>query len=338
MLTPYPMPYDASPKRYDNASFYARCGRSGLLLPRISLGLWHNFGGVDPLENQRALVRRAFDLGVTHFDLANNYGPPPGSAEENFGKLLATDLAAYRDEIIISTKAGYRMQPGPYGEWGSRKYLLSSLDASLRRMGLDYVDIFYHHRPDANSPLEESMGALASAVQSGKALYVGVSNYDAPTTARAAKILRDLGVPALIHQPVYNMFNRWIEPALLDTLAAEGMGCIPFSPLAQGLLTNRYLGGIPADSRAASANSPFLNADRVTPETVAKVQKLAAIATERGQTLAQLALAWVLRDSRVTTALIGASKISQLEDCVGAAANTHFSSEELAAIDAILAG
>lgn len=330
------MPYDASAKRYDNAAFYARCGRSGLLLPRISLGLWHNFGGVDSFENGRAIVRRAFDLGVTHFDLANNYGPPPGSAEENFGKLLATDLAPYRDEIIVSTKAGYRMQPGPYGEWGSRKYLLASLDASLRRLGLDYVDIFYHHRPDPSTPLEESMGALAQAVRSGRALYVGVSNYDAPTTARAAQILREMGVPALIHQPVYNMFNRWIEPALLDTLASEGMGCIPFSPLAQGLLTNRYLGGIPADSRAANANSPFLNADRVTPEVLAKIQKLGALAAERGQSLAQLALAWVLRDPRVTTALIGASKISQLEDCVGAAANTRFSGEELARIDAIL--
>jgi L-glyceraldehyde 3-phosphate reductase len=332
------MPYAAAPTRYDTPAFFARCGRSGLLLPRISLGLWHNFGGVDSLENQRALVRRAFDLGVTHFDLANNYGPPPGSAEENFGHLLALDLLPYRDEIIVSTKAGYRMQPGPYGEWGSRKYLLSSLDASLKRLGLDYVDIFYHHRPDPNTPLEESMGALAHAVRSGKALYVGISNYDAPTTARAAKILRDLGVPALIHQPCYNLFNRWIEPALLDTLEQEGMGCIPFSPLAQGLLTNRYLGGIPADSRAANAHSPFLNSDRVTPELLAKVQKLAVLATERGQTLAQLALAWVLRDSRVTTALIGASKISQLEDCVGAAANTDFGSEELARIETILAG
>ena len=331
------MPYDASPARYDNPAFFARCGRSGLLLPRISLGLWHNFGGVDPFENGRAIVRRAFDLGVTHFDLANNYGPPPGSAEENFGKILTLDLAPYRDELIISTKAGYRMGPGPYGEWGSRKYLLSSLDQSLKRMGLEYVDIFYHHRPDPHTPLEETMGALAQAVRSGKALYAAISNYDAPTTARAAQILREMGVPALIHQPVYNMFNRWIEPALLPTLEREGMGCIPFSPLAQGLLTNRYLGGIPADSRAANANSPFLNADRVTPEILAKVQKLGALAQERGQSLAQLALAWVLRDARVTTALIGASKISQLEDCVGSAANTHFTSEELARIEEILA-
>jgi L-glyceraldehyde 3-phosphate reductase len=331
------MPYDAAPARYDQASFFARCGRSGLLLPRISLGLWHNFGGVDSLENQRALVRRAFDLGVTHFDLANNYGPPPGSAEENFGRLLATDLHPYRDELVVSTKAGYRMHPGPYGEWGSRKHLLSSLDASLRRLGLDHVDIFYHHRPDPHTPLEESMGALAHAVRSGKALYVGLSNYDAPTTARAARILRELGAPALIHQPVYNLFNRWVEPELLGVLEREGMGCIPFSPLAQGLLTNRYLGGIPADSRAANAHSPFLNADRVTPELVAKIQKLGALAQERGQSLAQMALAWVLRDKRVTTALIGASKVSQIEDCVGAAAHTHFGSEELARIDSILA-
>jgi L-glyceraldehyde 3-phosphate reductase len=329
------MPYDASPARYDTPSFFARCGRSGLLLPRISLGLWHNFGGVDCLENGRAIVRRAFDLGVTHFDLANNYGPPPGSAEENFGKLLAQDLAPYRDELILSTKAGYRMHPGPYGDWGSRKYLLSSLDASLRRLRLDYVDIFYHHRPDPHTPLEESMGALASAVRSGKALYVGLSNYDAPTTARAARILRDLGTPALIHQPIYNLFNRWIEPELLPTLEREGVGCIPFSPLAQGLLTDRYLAGIPDDARAAKAHG-FLKADRITPELLAKVEKLGALARERGQTLAQLALAWVLRDARVTTALIGASKVSQLEDCVGAAAQTHFSTDELVRIDAIL--
>lgn len=330
------MPYNAAPARYDNPAFLARCGRSGLFLPRISLGLWHNFGGVDAFENGRAIVRRAFDLGVTHFDLANNYGPPAGSAEEGFGRMLALDLAPYRDELVISTKAGYRMWPGPYGEWGSRKYLLASLDQSLKRMGLDYVDIFYSHRFDPHTPLEETMGALATAVKSGKALYAGISSYDAPTTARAAKILRELGVPALIHQPVYNMFNRWIEPALLDTLAAEGMGCIPFSPLAQGLLTNRYLQGIPDDARAAKAHG-FLKASGVTPEVLAKVQKLGEVARERDQSLAQLALAWVLRDSRVTTALIGASKISQLEDCVGAAAHTHFSAEELARIDAILA-
>jgi L-glyceraldehyde 3-phosphate reductase len=330
------MPYDAAPTRYDQTAFFARCGRSGLFLPRISLGLWHNFGGVDAFENGRAIVRRAFDLGVTHFDLANNYGPPPGSAEEAFGRMLTLDLAPYRNELVISTKAGYRMWPGPYGEWGSRKYLLASLDHSLKRMGLDYVDIFYSHRFDPHTPLEETMGALATAVKSGKALYAGVSSYDAPTTARAAKILRELGVPALIHQPVYNLFNRWIEPALLDTLAAEGMGCIPFSPLAQGLLTNRYLQGIPDDARAAKAHG-FLKASGVTPEVLAKVQKLGELARERDQSLAQLALAWVLRDARVTTALIGASKISQLEDCVGAAAHTHFSAEELARIDAILA-
>ncbi len=330
------MPYDAAPSRYDQPAFFARCGRSGLFLPRISLGLWHNFGGVDAFENGRAIVRRAFDLGVTHFDLANNYGPPPGSAEEAFGRMLTLDLAPYRDELVISTKAGYRMWPGPYGEWGSRKYLLASLDQSLRRMGLDYVDIFYSHRFDPHTPLEETMGALATAVKSGKALYAGVSSYDAPTTARAAKILRDLGVPALIHQPVYNLFNRWIEPALLDTLESEGMGCIPFSPLAQGLLTNRYLQGIPEDARAAKAHG-FLKASGVTPEVLAKVQKLGELARARDQSLAQFALAWVLRDARVTTALIGASKVSQLEDCVGAAAHTHFSAEELARIDAILA-
>lgn len=330
------MPYDAAPARYANPAFFARCGRSGLFLPRISLGLWHNFGGVDEFENGRAIVRRAFDLGVTHFDLANNYGPPPGSAEEAFGRMLTLDLAPYRDELVISTKAGYRMWPGPYGEWGSRKYLLASLDQSLRRLGLDYVDIFYSHRFDPHTPLEETMGALATAVKSGKALYAGISSYDAPTTARAAKILRELGVPALIHQPVYNMFNRWIEPALLDTLATEGLGCIPFSPLAQGLLTNRYLQGIPDDARAAKAHG-FLKASGVTPEVLAKVQQLGEVARERDQSLAQLALAWVLRDPRVTTALIGASKISQLEDCVGAAAHTHFSAEELARIDAILA-
>lgn len=332
------MSYAPAPTRYDNASFFARCGRSGLLLPKISLGLWHNFGGVDSFENGRAIVRRAFDLGVTHFDLANNYGPPPGSAEENFGKILALDLAPHRDELVISTKAGYRMHPGPYGEWGSRKYLLSSLDRSLRRMGLDYVDIFYHHRPDPHTPLEESMGALAQAVRSGKAMYAGVSNYDAPTTARAAALLREMGVPALIHQPVYNLFNRWIEPELLGVLEREGMGCIPFCPLAQGLLTNRYLSGIPQDSRAANVNSPFLNADRVTPEVLAKIQKLNALAQARGQSLARMALAWVLRDARVTTALIGASKVAQVEDCVAAVENTRFGAEELAAIDAILAG
>lgn len=328
--------YSPAPTRYDKSAIYRRCGRSGLRLPLISLGLWHNFGGVDVLENGRAIVRRAFDLGITHFDLANNYGPPPGSAETNFGRIFHDDLAAHRDELIISTKAGYHMWAGPYGDWGSRKYLLSSLDQSLKRLRLDYVDIFYHHRPDADTPLEESMGALAHAVRSGKALYVGLSNYKPEETARAARILRDLGTPALIHQPSYSMFNRWIEPALLDTLDAEGMGCIPFSPLAQGLLTNRYLNGIPEDARAAKSHG-FLKADRITPEVLAKVQKLNAVAQARGQSLAQMALAWTVRDKRVTTALIGASKVSQLEDNFAALQTLDFTSEELAQIDAILA-
>jgi L-glyceraldehyde 3-phosphate reductase len=323
-----------APSRYDKPSLYRRCGRSGLKLPLISLGLWHNFGGVDVFENSRAIALRAFDLGVTHFDLANNYGPPPGSAEENFGKILAADLAAHRDELIISTKAGYHMWPGPYGEWGSRKQLLSSLDQSLRRLRLDYVDIFYHHRPDPDTPLEETLGALAHAVRSGKALYVGLSNYKPEETARAARILRDLGTPALIHQPSYSMFNRWIEPALLDVLATEGMGCIPFSPLAQGLLTNRYLNGIPEDARAAK--NGFLKAERITPELLAKIQKLNALAQARGQSLAQMALAWTVRDPRVTTALIGASKVAQLEDNLKALDTLDFSSDELAQIDTIL--
>ena len=328
--------YSPASTRYDKPSIYRRCGRSGIQLPLISLGLWHNFGGVDVYETGRAIVRRAFDLGITHFDLANNYGPPPGSAEENFGKILCADLAAHRDELIISTKAGYHMWAGPYGEWGSRKYLLSSLDQSLKRMALDYVDIFYHHRPDPNTPLEESMGALAHAVRSGKALYVGLSNYKPDETARAAKILRDLGTPALIHQPRYSMLDRWIEPALLNVLAAEGIGCIPFSPLAQGLLTNRYLAGIPDDARAAKAHG-FLKADRITPEVIAKVKKLNVIAQTRGQSLAQMALAWTVRDPRITTALIGASKVAQLEDNFAALNTLDFTSDELAQIDAILA-
>jgi L-glyceraldehyde 3-phosphate reductase len=328
--------YSPAPDRYAKPSIYRRCGRSGIRLPLISLGLWHNFGGVDVFENGRAIVRRAFDLGITHFDLANNYGPPPGSAEENFGRVLHADFAAHRDELIVSTKAGYHMWAGPYGEWGSRKYLLSSLDQSLKRLKLDYVNIFYHHRPDPNTPLEESMGALAHAVRSGKALYAGLSNYKPEETARAAKILRDLGTPALIHQPSYSMFNRWIEPALLDTLATEGMGCIPFSPLAQGLLANRYLAGIPADARAAKAHG-FLKADRITAATLAKVQKLDAIAQTRGQSLAQMALAWTVRDPRVTTALIGASKVSQLEENFAALQTLDFTFEELARIDAVLA-
>lgn len=323
-----------SPNRYEKPSHYRRCGRSGIKLPLISLGLWHNFGGADVFENGRAITRRAFDLGITHFDLANNYGPPPGSAEENFGKILAADLAAHRDELIISTKAGYHMWAGPYGEWGSRKHLLSSLDQSLRRLRLDYVDIFYHHRPDPDTPLEETMGALAHAIRSGKALYAGLSNYKPEDTARAARILRELGVPALIHQPSYNMFNRWIEPKLLDVLAEHGMGCIPFSPLAQGLLTNRYLAGIPEDSRAAK--NGFLKSDRITPELVAKIQSLNAVAQARGQSLAQMALAWTLRDPRVTTALIGASRVSQLDDNFAALNTLDFTSEELSRIDTIL--
>lgn len=327
-------PYVPAPDRYDVMP-YARCGRSGLKLPRISLGLWHNFGGVDRLENQRAVLRRAFDLGITHFDLANNYGPPPGSAEENFGRLLQTDFAAHRDELIISTKAGYHMWEGPYGEWGSRKYLLSSLDQSLRRMGLDYVDIFYHHRPDVDTPLEESMGALAHAVRSGKALYAGISNYDAKRTREAAARLREMGVPLLIHQPRYNLFDRWVEPELLPTLAEVGAGCIPFSPLAQGLLTNRYLGGIPADSRAAGA-SVFLQPERITPEVLAKVQALNSIAQARDATLAQLAVLWLLRRSEVTTVLIGASKVSQIEDLHAGLGQPPLGSTELAAIERVV--
>jgi L-glyceraldehyde 3-phosphate reductase len=329
------MTYLPAPNRYD-AMKYNRCGRSGVKLPAIALGLWHNFGGVDAFENGRAIVRRAFDLGVTHFDLANNYGPPPGSAEENFGKIVALDLKPHRDELIISSKAGYRMWPGPYGEWGSRKYLISSLDQSLKRMGLDYVDIFYSHRPDPDTPLEETMMALDFAVRSGRALYAGVSNYNAEMTRKAAHILRGLGTPCLIHQPVYNMFNRWIEPELLDVLGEEGIGCIPFSPLAQGLLTNRYLGGIEQGSRASKPWG-FLKPEGVTDERIGKAQKLNEIAQGRGQTLAQMALAWVLRDGRVTTALIGASKVQQVEDCVATINNLSFEDHELAQIDAILA-
>jgi L-glyceraldehyde 3-phosphate reductase len=329
-------PYLPAADRYANPALYRRCGKSGIKLPLISLGLWHNFGGVDQFETGRAIVRRAFDLGVTHIDLANNYGPPPGSAEENFGKILRSDLAAHRDELIISTKAGYTMWDGPYGDWGSRKYLLSSLDQSLKRMGLDYVDIFYSHRPDPETPLEETMGALAHAVRSGKALYVGLSNYRPADTVRAAQLLRELGTPCLIHQPRYSMFDRWIEPQLLDVLSKEGIGCIPFSPLAQGLLTDRYLAGnIPADARAGKAHG-FLKADRITPEVLAKIQKLNAVAQARSQSLAQMALAWVLRDPRVTTALIGASKVSQLENNLAALQNLTFAPEELAKIETIL--
>ncbi|MEE1928988.1 L-glyceraldehyde 3-phosphate reductase [Streptomyces sp. TRM 70351] len=312
---------------------YRRTGRSGLKLPAVSLGLWHNFGDDRGLDVQRAIVRRAFDLGVTHFDLANNYGPPPGAAEENFGRVLATDLRAYRDEIVVSSKAGYYMWPGPYGEWGSRKNLLASLDQSLGRLGLDYVDVFYHHRPDPDTPIEETMGALHSAVQRGKALYVGVSNYSPEQTREAARVLAGLGTPLLIHQPSYSIFNRWVErDGLLDTLDEVGAGSIAFSPLAQGLLTDRYLSGIPADSRAAGA-SPFLSTDRVSDDVLAKVRALDAIARRRGQTLAQMAIAWILRGGRVTSALVGASSVRQLEDNVRAAENLDFSAEELAEIE-----
>jgi len=328
------MPYLPAENRYQNM-LYRRCGRSGLMLPPISLGLWHNFGGVDQLENGRKMLLGAFDLGITHFDLANNYGPPPGSAETTFGEVLRQDLRAHRDELVISTKAGYLMWPGPYGEWGSRKYLVSSLDQSLRRLGLDYVDIFYHHRPDPETPLEESMGALDHLVRSGKALYVGISNYPAPQAKRAAEILRQLGTPCLIHQPAYNMFNRWVEGELLGVLGEQGMGCIAFSPLAQGLLTGRYLAGIPADSRAGKPTG-FLRPEHVTDEKLNKVRALAAIAEARRQSLPQLAIAWVLRHPGMTSALIGASRFEQIQDAVGALSNLSFSAEELAQIERIL--
>jgi L-glyceraldehyde 3-phosphate reductase len=328
-------PYLPSPERYSKTA-YTRCGRSGLLLPQLSLGLWHNFGGVDALENQRVMLRRAFDLGITHFDLANNYGPPPGSAEENFGRLLREDFGTLRDELIISTKAGYRMWPGPYGEMGSRKYLLASLDQSLRRMGLDYVDIFYSHRPDTETPLEETMGALVQAVRSGRALYVGISNYPADLTRRAADLLRAEGVPLLIHQPVYNMLNRWVEPELLPALSDLGVGCIPFSPLAQGLLTNRYLSGIPSDSRAGRPTG-YLRSDRITPELLAKIKALDEVAVARGATLAQLALVWLLRRSEITTVLVGASRVEQIEDLHLGLAQPPLASAELQRIETILA-
>jgi L-glyceraldehyde 3-phosphate reductase len=324
------MSYVASPDRYDSMP-YRRCGRSGVKLPAVSLGLWHNFGHDRPLERQRAIVRRAFDLGITHFDLANNYGPPYGSAEENFGRLLAQDLAPYRDELIVSTKAGYDMWPGPYGEWGSRKNLLASLDQSLARMGLDYVDIFYSHRFDPDTPLHETLGALDSAVRQGKALYVGISSYSAERTREAASILRELGTPALINQPSYSLLNRWIEPELLDVVGDEGIGCIVFSPLGQGMLTEKYLGGVPEDSRAAQDG--FFARDFLTDENLDRVRALAAIAQRRGQSLAQLAIAWTLRDARVTSALIGASSVEQLEQNVAALENLEFSDEELAEID-----
>lgn len=314
---------------------YHRCGKSGIKLPAISLGLWHNFGGEDSFENGRSLIRTAFDLGITHFDLANNYGPPPGSAEESFGSILKKDFSGYRDEMIISTKAGYGMWQGPYGDWGSRKYLVSSLDQSLKRMGLDYVDIFYHHRPDPETPLEETMMALDHVVRQGKALYVGISNYGVEETKRAISILNELGTPLLIHQPAYSMFNRWVENGLTSLLEDEGVGSIAFVPLAQGLLTNRYLNGVPSDSRALKPKS-FLNKDDVTEEVIQKVKKLNVIASDRGQSLAQMALAWVLREQKITSALIGASKVSQIKENVEALNNLTFSDEELFAIDAIL--
>ena len=325
------MTYVAADNRYESLR-YRRCGRSGLLLPPLSLGLWHNFGGERPLETQRAIVRRAFDLGITHFDLANNYGPPYGSAEENFGRLLATDLRPYRDELVISTKAGYDMWPGPYGDHGSRKYLLASLDQSLGRMGLDYVDIFYSHRFDPDTPLEETMGALDAAVRAGKALYVGISSYNSHRTREAAEILRQLGTPLLIHQPSYSMLNRWIEhDHLLDTLEELGVGCIAFSPLAQGLLTNRYLNGVPADSRVATGGA--MSADMLTEERLSRVRALNEVAARRGQTLAELALVWALRDPRMTSLVIGASSVAQLEDNVAALTDTDLTDAELAEID-----
>ena len=328
--------YSPAATRYDSPDFYRRCGKSGVRLPLISLGLWHNFGAKDSYENARAIALRAFDLGITCFDLANNYGPPDGSAEETFGRILREDLGKWRDEMIITTKAGYYMWPGPYGEWGSRKYLLSSLDQSLKRMGLDYVDIFYSHRPDPDTPLEETMGALAHAVRSGKALYAGLSNYKPAETVRAVKILRAFGLRCLIHQPRYSMLDRWVEPELLGTLEEEGIGATVFSPLAKGVLTDRYFKGIPADSRAGH-DGRFLRPADITDEILAKTKKLNDLARARGQTLAQMALAWVLRHKVVTSALIGASKVQQVDDCVGAVKNLNFSADELAHIEKILA-
>ncbi|HMI59624.1 MAG TPA: L-glyceraldehyde 3-phosphate reductase [Puia sp.] len=328
------MSYKPVSTRYDTME-YRRSGRSGLLLPAVSLGLWHNFGGIDNLENCRNILQLAFDSGITHFDLANNYGPPPGSAEENFGRILKQDFHGYRDQLIISTKAGYYMWPGPYGEWGSKKYLVSSLDQSLQRMGLDYVDIFYHHRPDPNTPLEETMAALDLIVRQGKALYIGISNYQAEEAAKALQILNRLGTPCLIHQPKYSMFERWVEGGLLDLLDKEGVGCIPFSPLAQGLLTNKYLKGIPSDSRAAKP-SGFLQESAVTEQTVDKIKKLNELAIKREQTLAQMALAWILKDKRITSVLIGVSKPEQVTDSLQCFRNTWFSPEELETIEAIL--
>jgi len=329
------MNYLPNESRYQTMR-YNRCGRSGLKLPAVSLGLWHNFGDVDTFSNSREMILHAFDIGITHFDLANNYGPPPGSAEETFGQILAKDLKPFRDELIISTKAGYTMWDGPYGDWGSRKYLVSSLDQSLERMGLKYVDIFYHHRPDPETPLEETMQALDYIVRSGRALYVGISSYPAEKTRAAANILRQLGTPCLIHQPIYNMFNRWVEDGLLEALKEEGIGCIPFSPLAQGLLTDKYLSGIPEGSRASKPHG-FLRPANITEEKVAKVQKLNEMAKSRGQTLAQMALAWVLRHDAITSVLIGASQVAQIDDALGSLQSLNFSQDELQQIDAILA-
>jgi len=328
------MPYTPDPNRYTQMQ-YRRCGNSGVKLSAISLGLWHNFGHVDQLENSSNILKLAFDSGITHFDLANNYGPPPGSAEENFGKLLKRDFSGYRDEMIISTKAGYTMWDGPYGDWGSKKYLVSSLDQSLNRMGLEYVDIFYHHRPDPETPLEETMAALDLIVRQGKALYVGISNYYPEEAARAIAILKELGTPCLIHQPKYSMYERWVENGLLDLLGNEGVGCIPFSPLAQGMLTDKYLKDIPADSRAAKAHG-FLQADQITPQIQQQLLKLNALAESRGQKLAQMALSWILRDDRITSVLVGASKPSQLADSLKCLENISFTEEELNSIETIL--
>ena len=330
------MNYAPDDTRYNTMS-YNRSGKSGLKLSAVSLGLWHNFGGVDVYEDSRAMVRRAFDVGITHFDLANNYGPPAGSAEETFGQILRDDLKPYRDELIVSSKAGYYMWPGPYGEWGSRKYLVSSLDQSLKRMGLDYVDIFYHHRPDTDTPLEETMGALDYIVRSGRALYVGLSNYKPEQTRQAAQILKSFGTPCLIHQPSYSMFNRWIEDGLLNVLEEEGIGCIPFSPLAQGLLTDKYLNGIPDGSRASKPHG-FLKPTNITDDKLAKVKRLDDMARARSQTLAQMALAWVLRFNTVTSVLIGASRVAQIDDAVGMLNNISFTNEEFQTIETILKG
>ena len=328
------MSYQPAPTRYQEMP-YRRCGRSGLKLPALSLGLWHNFGDVDLLANARAIIHRAFDRGITHLDLANNYGPPAGSAEENFGRILREDFRGHRDELIISTKAGYHMWPGPYGEWGSKKQLVASLDQSLKRMGLEYVDIFYHHRPDPDTPLAETMTALDLLVRQGKALYVGLSNYRPAEAAEAFRLLRALGTPCLIHQPKYSMFERWVEGGLLDLLGEEGVGCIPFSPLAQGLLTDKYLHGIPADSRVAKGVG-FLTEENLTPERLEKIRRLNELATTRAQSLAQMALAWLLKDERVTSVLIGASKPAQLDDSLRCLENLAFSAEELAQVEAIL--